>query len=312
MAPSRMRLWSPLIALLAVGTAQVQGQEPAQGRATTPAAQAGRTTQRAQAPAQNQGKAQPARDPAKMKWLLQKWEGQSAKLKTLDVRIYRVDQDFRWKDEVHYEGRAIFKYPNLAYLDFSELKLAPNAKGQLAPVPDPNNPKARLKTRVETVVCAKDAVWQYLYKGKQIFIFPLAKGERQRALDEGPLPFLFNMKAQEAEARYDMTLEGENAQYYLVKVVPKLDEDKESFRFALLYLEKTYLLPAEIKLLSPDGKSSRDFLLSNPKANKENEIDPKIFEGRVYKGWAVQKNPAADAPRQGNAGPPAGGGAVRR
>src|SRR5262249_27692515 len=102
MAPSRMRLWSPLIALLAVGTAQVHGQGPAQGRATTPAAQAGRTTQRAQAPAQNQGKAQPARDPAKMKWLLQKWEGQSAKLKTLDVRIYRVDQDFRWKDEVHY------------------------------------------------------------------------------------------------------------------------------------------------------------------------------------------------------------------
>ena len=27
-------------------------------------------------------------------------------------------------------------------------------------------------------------------------MFPLAKGQRQRALDEGPLPFLFNMKAQ--------------------------------------------------------------------------------------------------------------------
>ena len=308
MAPSRMMILSPLVALVAAGSAEVYAQEAASGRAAQPAARAGRTAQPTPAPAQPQA----ANDPAKMKWLLNAWASQSAKLKTLDVRIYRIDRDFRWKDEVHYEGRAIFKYPNLAYLDFSELKLAPNAKGQLAPVPDPNNPKARLKTRVETVVCAKDAVWQYLYKGKQIFIFPLAKGERQRALDEGPLPFLFNMKAQEAEARYDMTLEGENAQYYLVKVVPKLDEDKESFRFALLYLEKTYLLPAEIKLLSPDGKSSRDFLLSNPKANKENEIDPKIFEGGVYKGWAVQKNPAADAPRQGNAGPRAGGGAVRR
>lgn len=312
MAPSRMRLWSPLIALVAVGTAQVQGQEPAPGRGMPPAAQAGRATQRAQAPGQAQPQPQPARDPARMKWLLQKWEGQSAKLKTLDVRIYRVDKDFRWKDEVHFEGRAIFKNPNLAYLDFSRLKLAPNAKGQLVPVADPKNPKVPLKTRVETVVCARDAVWQYLYEGKQIYIFPLAKGERQRALDEGPLPFLFNMKAKDAEARYEMTLEGENAQYYVVKVVPRLQEDKESFKWAMLYLEKTFLLPARIKLLSPDGKSSRDFYLENPKANKEDEINDKIFEGKVYKGWTVQKNPAADGPRQGNAGPRAGGGTVRR
>lgn len=312
MAHSRMRLWSPLIALVAVGTAQVQGQEPAAGRAMPPAAQAGRTPQRVQAPAQGKAQAQPARDPAKMKWLLQKWEGQSAKLKTLDVRIYRVDQDFRWKDEAHFEGRAVFKNPNLAYIDFSQLKLERNAKGQLAPVPDPNNPKARLKTRDETIVCARDAVWQYKYQGKQIFIFPLAKGERQRALDEGPLPFLFDMKAKDAEARYQMTLEGENAQYWLVKVEPKLQEDKESFKWALLYLEKTYLLPARIKLLSPDGKSSRDYYLSNPKANKEGEIDERIFQGGVLKGWTVQKNPAPDAPRQGNAGPRAAGGAVRR
>lgn len=312
MAHSRMRLWSPLIALVAVGTAQVQGQEPAAGRATPPAAQAGRTPQRVQAPTQGKAQPQPARDPAKMKWLLQKWEGQSAKLKSLDVRIYRVDLDFRWKDEVHFEGRAVFKNPDLAYLDFSRLKLAKNAKGQLVPMPDPKNPKAHLKTRVETIVCNQNAVWQYLYEGKQIFIFPLAKGQRQRALDEGPLPFLFNMKAKDAEARYRMTLEGENAQYWLVKVEPKLQEDKESFKWALLYLEKTFLLPARIKLLSPDGRSSRDFYLSNPKANKQDEIKDEIFQGGPIKGWMVQKNPAADAPRQGNAGPRAAGGAVRR
>ena len=100
-------------------------------------------------------------------------------------------------------------------------------------------------------------------------MFPLAKGQRQRALDEGPLPFLFNMKAQEAEARYQMTLEGENAQYYVVKILPKLQEDKESFKVALLYLEKNFLLPARIALLSPDGKSSREFHLNNQKPNAE-------------------------------------------
>lgn len=311
MAPSRMILRSPLIAVLAAGTAGVHAQEPAPGRVNQPPAQAARTTQRAQPPAQ----APAAHDPAKMKWLLQAWERQSEKLKTLDVRIYRVDKDFRWKDEVHFEGRAVFKRPNLAYLDFWKLKLAPNAKGQLGPVKDPKNAKGGwVKTHTETIVCGKDAVWQYLYEGRQIFVFPLAKGERQRALDEGPLPFLFNMKAQEAEARYEMTLEGENAQYYLVKVLPKLQEDKESFKLALLYLERNYLLPARIRLLSPDGKSSRDFYLDNQKTNDQVQVADNIFQGGVYKGWTVQKNPAAEAPRQGDAGarPAGSGGATIR
>jgi TIGR03009 family protein len=299
---------SPLIALVAAGSARVHAQEPTPGRAAQPSARAARSAPPAATPAQPQA----ANDPAKMKWLLEKWEGQSGKLKTLDVRIYRIDKDFRWKDEVHFEGRAVFKSPNLAYLEFWKLKLAPNAKGQLAPVKDPKNEKSWLKTHTETIVCAKDAVWQYLYEGKQIYIFPLAKGERQRALDEGPLPFLFNMRAQEAEARYQMSLEGENAKYYVVKVVPRLQEDIESFKWAMLYLEKTYLLPARIALLSPDSKSSRDFYLDNQKPNAE--VANNIFQGGVYKGWTVQKNPAAEAPRQGNAGgrPGGAGGAVRR
>ena len=124
------------------------------------------------------------------------------------------------------------------------------------------NPKNRTpgsRRHTETIVCGKNAVWQYLYQGKQIFIFPLAKGQRQRALDEGPLPFLFNMKAEEAEARYQMSLEGENAEYYVVKVLPRLQEDKESFKMALLYLEKTFLLPARIALLSPGRQEQSRF-----------------------------------------------------
>ena len=102
--------------------------------------------------------------------------GPERKLKTLDVRIYRIDKDFRWKDEVHFEGRAVFKSPDLAYLDFWTLKLAPNAKGQLAPVKNPKKPNAWVKTHTETIVCGKNAVWQYLYPGKQIFDVPAGQG----------------------------------------------------------------------------------------------------------------------------------------
>jgi TIGR03009 family protein len=292
---------SPLIALLASNFAPLYAQDAAPRQAAPRAA-------RADQPAQ----ARPVNDPAKMKWLLEKWELQSAKLKTLDVRIYRIDKDVKWQDEVHFEGRAVFKNPNLAYLDFKKIKLAKGGDGQLAPVKDPKNGKPTT-TPTETIVCGQNAVWQYLYEGRQVYIFPLAKGERQRALDEGPLPFLFNMRAQEAEKRYEMSLQGENAQYYLVKVLPKLQEDKESFKMALLYLERKYLLPARIALVSPDGKSSRDFRLYDIQSNQP--VKDEIFRGGVPArgGWKVVQNPAADAPRQGNAAErPDGAGRVLR
>ena len=34
----------------------------------------------------------------------------------------------------------------------------------------------------------------------KIYIFPLDKDQRKRALEEGPLPFLFNMRAADATA----------------------------------------------------------------------------------------------------------------
>jgi TIGR03009 family protein len=300
MARSRMILW-PLIALLGTSSAPLLAQDPATGRAAQPAPRNARAAQSTQAQAQPQ----PANDPARMKWLLKAWEHQSEKLKSLDVRIYRVDKEYKWKSEVHFEGRAVFKRPNLAYLDFKKIKMAPDAKGQLVPVKDPKTGKW-VAAPTETILCGQEAVWQYLYEGRQIFVFPLAKGERQRALDEGPLPFLFNMKARDAEERYDMLLQGENDKYYLVKIFPKLQEDKESFRMALLYLEKKFLLPARIALISPDGKSSRDFFLDNIQPNKEIKDDA-LFQGRVYKGWTVQNNPAPNAPRQGNAAERPGG-----
>jgi TIGR03009 family protein len=293
------------MALFLAGSAEAQAQQAAPGGAA-PSARA----ERAAPPAKAQPR--PANDPAKMKWLLGAWEAQSAKLKTLDVHIYRVDKDLKWRDEAHFDGRALFKSNNLAYLDFWKLKLAPGAQGKLAPVKDPKNPKEWVKEHTETIVCGKDAVWQYLWDGRQIFIFPLAKGERQRALDEGPLPFLFNMKAKDAEARYEMSFQGENKEYYLVKVLPKLQEDKESFKVAFLYLEKKFLLPVQIALISPDGRSTREFTLEGHRPNAE--IDDKYFQGGVFKGWTVQRNPAPEGPRQGDAGarPGAAGGTIRR
>ena len=70
-----------------------------------------------------------------MQQLLGLWEGQSAKLQTLELAMYRIDKDPKWGDEEHYLGRAAFKSPQLAYLDFRKIKMQEQ--------PDPNDKRKK-------------------------------------------------------------------------------------------------------------------------------------------------------------------------
>ena len=126
---------------------------------------------------------------AKMDWLLKQWEQQSSRLKTLDVTILRIDDTPAWGDLEYYEGRALFKSPNLAFIDFNKIQQDDKKK----PIKDPQKNKF-VSTPHERIICTGNEVWQYKSDTQQIFIFPLEKDEQKKAIEEGPLPFLFNMR----------------------------------------------------------------------------------------------------------------------
>jgi TIGR03009 family protein len=245
---------------------------------------------------------QPAPDPQPpvmtMPQLLADWEGQSKKLETLELAIYRIDKDPQWGDEEHYLGRAAFKNPQLAFLDFRKVKMQEQAdpkdktKKTLVPSKKNNQP---VSVPFETIVCTGQEVWQYRYDVKQIFIFPLDKDQRKRALEEGPLPFLFNMRAADAQQRYKMELKGQDAKAYLVRIEPLLQQDQDTFSIAWIYLDKEFLLPTRIFLLAPNGKMTKDFYLSQIKPNKP--VDPRLFVG-VNPGnqFKIERNPGGPAP----------------
>jgi TIGR03009 family protein len=275
----RTFLIPPLVALVATGFAMAVAQDGG-GARTAPA------KNKVSAPA-------PIRpNPARLAKLLKDWEKQSEKLKTLDVSIYRIDLAPAWGDEDHYEGHAVFSRPQLAYLDFRKVKLVPDSKKKMVPQVDRN--KKRVTTAFERIICTQNEVWQYRFDNQQIFVFPLDKNARKRAVEEGPLPFLFDMKAKEAEVRYDMELLEEDAEKSLLKITPKLKEDQDSFSTAWVILDARYLLPKRILLLSPDKKSTRDFYLTH-KANTP--VAAAIF--KVFdpgKPWKIERNPGGQAP----------------
>jgi TIGR03009 family protein len=277
-------IWvSPFVALLSVGYALAGAQE----------------SKNAGEPAQRQQPAANPQPPAmNMQQLLADWEGQSKKLQTLELAIYRIDKDSQWGDEEHYLGRAAFKNPQLAFLDFRKVKMQeqpdPKDKKKKQLVPLMKN-KQIVSVPFETIVCTGQEVWQYRYDVKQIYIFPLDKDQRKRALEEGPLPFLFNMRAADAQQRYKMTLKGEDQEKYLVEIKPLLQQDQDTFSTAWVQLNKEFLLPTRIFLRDPVGKMTKDFHLSQIKPNKN--VDPRLFVG-VNPGnqFKIERNPGGPAP----------------
>lgn len=259
------------------------------------------------APQQVQAQAQPAAaqpkqapvDPAKMERLLVLWEKQSSLLTTLDAKIFRSDFTVAWEEFEYYEGRAIFKSPNLAYIDFRKIKQGEDKK----PLKDPQT-QAWVSAPKERIIVTGQEVWQYDSDTKQIIIYPLEKDQAAKALDEGPLPFLFNMKAEDAKKRYIMTLISEDEKTYGISVRPKLEVDQESFSQAFVLLDRKYLLPVRIVLHSPDGKLRKDFQLSGIKPNAKLEDD--TFQGKTDASWKVVRNPG------GNERPAPGAAASRR
>jgi TIGR03009 family protein len=283
------------LAIWAMGVSVSFGQAPERGRAPDAEAPAAEAERSAAPPRQAGAPAKPV-DPAKMEWLLKQWERQSSLLKTLDVTILRIDDAPAWGDREYYEGRALFKSPNLAFIDFNKIKLDDKKK----PIKDPQKNRW-VSTPYERIVCTGTEVWQYRSDTQQIFIFPLENNEQKKAIEEGPLPFLFNMRAEDAKQRYQITLMSEDKKSYGISIKPKLKEDKDSFSLAFVNLDHDYLLPIRIVMLSPDGKSNKDFRLGPMYPNRQ--VNDKNFEGKpLGPPWKIVRNPAdEERPRAGMA-----------
>lgn len=250
------------------------------------------------APAREQAQNPPAPapiDPQRLAGLLDLWEKNSANLTSLDVKMTRTDRNPAWGEDDHYKGRAMFRSPNRAWLDFEKEKVVvdPVTKKEVV------DPVTRLKQKAfyphERIICTGNEVWQYRCDTSQIFIYPLEKDVQQRALEEGPLPFLFNFKAAEAKRRYEMALVAEDAATSTIRIIPRLPIDQDSFKKAWVVLDRqVFLLPQRILLVGTDDKSSKDFVLElTPKAANHN-VDEANFHPKASKGWKVVRNPAGE------------------
>ncbi len=221
-----------------------------------------------------------APDPA-MEKLLVEWEKKSSLVKSLHVKYKRTDDNPLFEVKTYYEGQAYLKSPSFAYLDFYKVN---------PPAPPPANAKAGAAKPAadapapifdERIVCNGKKVFQFKGPTRQVFIFPLAKDEKQKALEEGPLPFLFNMSVKKAKERYEMMLAKQDDASYIIKIIPLLKIDRDEYSQAMVQLDKKQLLPMAIKLWSPDGKNTKLFTFKPEDVEANGDIPDSFFDGHA-------------------------------
>lgn len=298
--------WTMALAVGAWSSGSVHAQKPANAPAPRrpPASAVDKAAQTAENPEVT--KARQAADLqtlAEMNTLLDLWEKQSKKTVSLNVSFDKVVRDEGFGEE-YFRGRAMLQSPDLACLEFTKCKL--DAEGKPLTLPDKSGkPVVQMNPEPdERIVCTGNEVLQYFWGDRKIFVFPLDKQARQKSLQQGPLPFLFNMKAAEAKRRYSMRLLKQDANEYLIGIVPNEAIDRESFTKAFLWLNKTTFLPNKLWLLPENNAKSRveyTFTGSNNTIVTNVAMDKTIFSFAKIAGWKVIVNPGQDGQAaQGN------------
>ena len=236
-----------------------------------------------------------------MNLLLNEWEQESKKVTSLHVIFDRIDRSLKWGDQV-YQGQAFLQTPDLACLEFT--RAIPDANGK--PIVKKDSKGVSMieteKNPFQRIVCTGKEVLQYEWDEKAIYIYPLDKEARQKALQQGPLPFLFNMKAAEAKKRYGMTLLDQNADWYLIAIVPREEIDKQSFNNAFVWLSKKTFLPNKLTLVPVGEKERQEFRFTL--IDRNIKIDSVYFNPVTnMAGWKINRNEpeTANASRSGGA-----------
>jgi len=148
--------------------------------------------------------------------------------------------------------------------------------------------------KIEKLICTGTYVYRFAPEYKEIRVYDLAPKAGQVSEDNF-LSFLFEIKAEEAKRRYDLSFFNEtDKNYYILKIVPRLPADRAEFQVAYLALSRTTLLPRTLIMDDPKGNRTQwDIPIIESGANV---VDRREFTApELPKGWQMRRMPRESA-----------------
>ena len=223
----------------------------------------------------------PARNP--LDRYLMRWEDAMKNVRSLALACSRTEKDPVRQSSVTYSGTIHFLKPTYFFWNMKR-------KDQ------PGN--------FERFICSGQHIYQYVPQEKELRVYPAPKaGPGGGLAEDSSVAFLFGMKAQQAKARYNLSLFKEDKNYVYVDVVPLTEVDKADFLKARIVLDKQTFLPRTIWFQHPNaGEVLWDIpTVQSPAPG----LDTKTFAAPATpKGWKMVQGQAPGAGiRQGTTQP---------
>jgi TIGR03009 family protein len=159
-------------------------------------------------------------------------------------------------------------------------------------------------------VCTGESIFEFNAPKKQLIERQLAPDMRGKAINNGPLPFIFGAKAAQLKQRYwmrDVTQPADVPQQIWLEAWPKRQQDAANFQHAIVVLGKRTFMPEALRIILPDGKNKQDYAFSDTQVNDPLSILKGDFLPPIKPlGWtsvleAAQGNQQAAAPAEGPA-----------
>jgi hypothetical protein len=248
--------------------------------------------------------------PAELEDLLVQWEVKSANIHRLRGDFMRYVYDMVYLGETRAVGRFFYEAPDQGRMDFG-----PRSNDEVPPRTDEQKGQFTLQPQSKE---------RWICNGKEVFIIDDDKRlfdlvhiplqQQGRNIMNGPLPFLFGMKAEQAKARYSLQLGDrhwpngaivtekekqvrKDPQYHIIALPRHLD-DRREWRRAEVVLTPDFL-PMAIKLFSATGQKETVYLFFPGRAMWVNERlwipNPNPFNDRPPAGYVkASENRATD------------------
>jgi TIGR03009 family protein len=244
--------------------------------------------------------------------ILAYWEHKSSQVKRYRCQFRRWEYDpvFGPKDTYKTFSEGVIKYaePDKGLFRVESVQQYQAAKepgGQATYVP-------AAKETGEHWVCDGHWVYQYDHRRSELVQTELPPEMRGQAIGSGPLPFLFNAKADDIKRRFWLrvvTPTNVQGEYHL-EAVPRTQEDAANFKMVRVVIDMSDYLPKAMVVFdrnfSADTPTRTTFEFRNREVNfsilaeQLNFFHREFYEPAVPSGWTkrVQKwnEPMAAAP----------------
>lgn len=186
--------------------------------------------------------------------VLKDWELHTSRFKTMAGSFSRFKYDKTFEVEKRADGKFVYEAPDKGNYELWGAKIE---NGAVSKKKNKKGIPFDLKSdEPERWVCNGKKVIKIDAKEKtyeEVEIPPESQGQN---IIDGPLPFLFGMKADKAKLRYRLELKKRDDSEIWLEVTPKLPKDAANWSKAMVIIEAKTFKPKAVKLQDPTGAES--------------------------------------------------------